>query len=67
MDYKSIGCSANKTILVDPNKFGGQNSSSNISVPLEDLSIYVQLETTKKARTILTNNNLPFSTHFFNQ
>ena len=51
-------CSAGKTILIDPNKFDGQSSSSNISVPLEDLSIFVQLETTKKARTILNNNGI---------
>jgi murein DD-endopeptidase MepM/ murein hydrolase activator NlpD len=50
---KTVGCSAGKTILVDPNKFDGQSSSSNISVPLEDLSIYVQLETNKRARTVL--------------
>jgi len=53
LNPKTIGCSAGKTILVDPNNFDGHSSSSNISVPLEDLSIYVQLETTKRARTIL--------------
>jgi len=55
MANKKIGCSAGKTSLVDPNNFDGQNSSTNISVPLEDLSITVQLETTKKARTLLTS------------
>lgn len=53
-----VSCSAGKTILIDPNSFDGQNSSSNISVPLEDLSIYVQLETTKKARTVLNSNGI---------
>ena len=63
MEIKT-GCSVGRTILIDPNEFDGQNSSSNISVPLEDLSIYVQLETTKKARTVLTTNgdrNVPVS------
>ena len=50
-----IGCSAGKTTLVDPNAFDGQSSTSNIFVPLEDLSIYVQLETQRKARTVLTS------------
>jgi murein DD-endopeptidase MepM/ murein hydrolase activator NlpD len=54
--YQKIGCSSNKTIVVDPNKFDGMDSSDNISVPLEDLSIYVQLETTKRARTVLQND-----------
>jgi murein DD-endopeptidase MepM/ murein hydrolase activator NlpD len=53
-----ISCSAGKTILIDPNSFEGQNSSDNMSVLLEDLSIYVQLETTKKARTILKSNGI---------
>jgi murein DD-endopeptidase MepM/ murein hydrolase activator NlpD len=53
-----VSCRANKTLLIDPNTFAGQSSSNNISVPLEDLSIYVQLETTKKARTILNNNGI---------
>jgi hypothetical protein len=51
-----IGCSAGKTTLVDPNAFYGQDSSSNMFVPLEDLSIYVQLETQRKARTVLTSD-----------
>ena len=52
----SVGCSNGKTILIDPNAFDGQSSSNNFSVPLEDLSIMVQLETKKKARTILTTS-----------
>ena len=54
MENNPIGCRSGRTILVDPNKFGGQSSSSNISEPLEDLIISVELETTKKERTILT-------------
>ena len=57
MENKKIGCSAGKTILVDPNMFDNQSSLSNISVPLEDLSISVQLTTEKKARTVLTTTN----------
>ena len=49
-----IGCSSNKTILVDPNLFDGQSSSNNISVATEDLNIAVQLETFKKGRTVLS-------------
>ena len=49
-----IGCRSNKTVLVDPNAFDGQSSISNISVPLEDLTISVELSTSKKARTVLT-------------
>ena len=52
----SCTSSGNRTRLVDPNTFDGQSSSSNISVPLEDLSIMVELSTTKKARTILTTS-----------
>jgi hypothetical protein len=51
-----ISCSTGRVSLVDPNDFDGQNSSLNMSVPLEDLSIYVQLETSKTARTILTSD-----------
>lgn len=50
---EKIGCSVGKTILVDPNDFDGHDSSSNMSVPLEDLSISVELTTERKARTIL--------------
>lgn len=54
MVNNKIGCSSNKTVLVDPNNFDGQSSFNNISVPLEDLSILVELVTNKKARTLLT-------------
>jgi hypothetical protein len=68
---KKVGCSANKTILVDPNMFDGQSSTSNISVPLEDLNISVQLVTNKKARTVLstdatTSKSLSESSHDLN-
>ena len=58
MANNRIGCSAGKTSLIDPNNFSGQGSADNISVPLEDLTISVQLETIKKGRTILTTNNI---------
>ena len=45
-----------KTILVDPNSFDGKNSSDNISVPLEDLNISVQLRTQRKARTLISSD-----------
>jgi len=54
MANNRIGCSAGKTSLIDPNNFSGQGSSDNISVPLEDLNIAVQLSTFKKGRTLLT-------------
>ena len=57
MANSRIGCSAGKTSLIDPNNFYGQDSSNNISVPLEDLNISVQLSTFKKGRTMLTANN----------
>lgn len=49
-----IGCRTEKTVVVDPNMFDGQNSSSNVSVQLDDLNISVILETFKKGRTVLT-------------
>jgi hypothetical protein len=54
MANNRIGCSAGKTSLIDPNNFSGQGSFDNISVPLEDLNISVQLSTFKKGRTLLT-------------
>ena len=57
MANNRIGCSAGKTKLIDPNNFYGQDSSNNMSVPLEDLTISVQLSTNKKGRTILSSNN----------
>ena len=47
-DSNRVGCSSNRTHLIDPNRFEGQNSSNNMSVPLEDLSINVELTTFKK-------------------
>lgn len=58
MENKKTGCSGGKTIVIDPNTFDGHDSMSNVSVPLEDLSITVQLETKKKARTILTTSGV---------
>jgi hypothetical protein len=52
-----IGCSNNRLTVVDPNLVDGFNSSNNISVPLEDLNISVQLKTWKKGRTVLSANN----------
>ncbi len=49
-----IGCRAGKTKLVEPNNFDGQSSSTNVSVPLEDLTISVVLKTRKKGRTVLS-------------
>jgi hypothetical protein len=53
-DSNKVGCSSNRTHLIDPNRFEGQNSSNNMSVPLEDLSINVELTTFKKGRSVLT-------------
>jgi len=44
----------NNQYIVDPNSFNGQNSSSNFFVPNEDLTIFVELTTEKKGRTLLT-------------
>lgn len=52
-----IGCRAGKTKLVEPNNFDGQRSSTNVSVPLEDLTISVILKTRKKGRTVLSADN----------
>jgi hypothetical protein len=57
MANNRIGCSSGKTKLIDPNNFYGQSSSNNMSVPLEDLTISVQLSTNKKGRTVLSSNN----------
>ena len=51
-----IGCEAGRTKIIDPNDFNGFNSSSNMSVPLEDLNISVILKTQRKGRTVLTND-----------
>lgn len=49
----NVGCKSGKTILVDPNKFEGQNSFDNMSVPIEDLNISVELTASRKERTVL--------------
>jgi IS1 family transposase len=51
-----------KTKMVDPNLFYGQSSSNNISVPLEDLTIVVELNSIKRARTVLTSTSTSSST-----
>ena len=56
-----IGC-AGRTLLVDPNKFSGHNSLDNRPVSLEDLSISVELTTSKKSRTILTTDKSAINT-----
>lgn len=57
MENKNKCCkSSEKTMIVDPNKFDGHDSSNNISVPLEDLNISVELKTYKRGRTILTTD-----------
>ncbi len=60
-DNTGIGCRSGKTIVLDPNSFDGQGFNSNVSVPLEDLSISVQLETTKRARTVIMNDTVASS------
>lgn len=57
----SVGCRSGKTILIDPNKLEYQGFYDNMSIPLEDLNIFVQLETTKRARTVLIDNGVTFS------
>lgn len=50
-----------RVTLIDPNQFEGQKFADygqegyNESVPLEDLSIFVELETSTKGRTLLTS------------
>ena len=56
MENNKISCSSGRVQIVDPNDFGGNNSSSNIPVNNEDLTISVVLSTFKKGRTILTAN-----------
>ena len=57
MANNKISCSTGKTSLVDPNNFTNSVNPNNVSVPIEDLNIYVQLTTYKKARTILSASN----------
>lgn len=55
-----IGCSAGKTSIVDPNNFEGFNSSSNMPVSQEDLTISVVLKTFKRGRTVLDEESSTF-------
>ena len=50
-----IGCRTDKIKIIDPNDFMGNDSSSNVSVPLEDLTISVVLRTKRKGRTVLSS------------
>jgi hypothetical protein len=52
-----VSCRSGRTRLIDPNSFDGQSSSSNVPVQLEDLNISVQLETFKKSRSVLVQDN----------
>lgn len=61
MGDNNIQLIGNRLRLIDPNNFDNQYAGGvfsdtryNMSVPLEDLSIIVELKTSKKARTILT-------------
>lgn len=59
MENSKIACSSRRLNIIDPNHFGGLDSSSNVPVNIEDLNISVVLTTFKKGRTILTANNEP--------
>ena len=50
----TIGCSAGRAKIVDPNDFDGFKSSDNVPVQLEDLNISVKLTAFRKGRTLLT-------------
>lgn len=52
-----IGCQTGRVTIIDPNKFDSHNSSSNMSVPLEDLNISVTLKTFRKGRTVLSKDD----------
>ena len=57
MENSKIACSSGRLNIIDPNNFGGLDSSSNVPVNIEDLNISVVLTTFKKGRTILTASN----------
>ena len=52
----TIGCSAGRAKIIDPNDFDGFESSTNVPVQLEDLNISVKLTSFRKGRTLLTKN-----------
>lgn len=54
---EKIGCSTGRVTIVDPNNSNGFNSSSNMSVPLEDLNLSVVLRTFRKGRTVLSKED----------
>ena len=49
-------CSCNRTSLINPNAFQIHDRLNSSPVQLEDLSIYVELATYKKGRTVLITN-----------
>jgi len=53
----TIGCSAGRAKIVDPNDFDGFKSSDNVPVQLEDLNISVKLTSFRKGRTLLTGES----------
>jgi hypothetical protein len=53
MANNKCSCSNGRTYLIDPNCIHGHDSTNNIFVPAEDLNIYVELTTSKKARSII--------------
>ena len=67
MENSNIACSSGRLKIIDPNNFGGLDSSSNIPVNIEDLNISVVLTTFKKGRTILTASNEPANNTFNTQ
>jgi len=72
MASNSIIHDSGRLKLVDPNSFEYQStgntfdSNYNMSVPLEDLCIVVELKTTEKTRTILSSNNTNSSINILN-
>jgi hypothetical protein len=61
---KKSGCGivGNRLKMVDPNDFLNEGINRNIPVPLEDLTIYVKLTSTRKGRTILIADSQTDST-----
>jgi hypothetical protein len=49
-------CSCGKTSLINPNAFQIHDKITSTPVPLEDLTIYVELQTRKKGRSVLITN-----------
>ena len=49
-------CYCGKTSLINPNAFQIHDKITSTPVPLEDLTIYVELQTRKKGRSVLITN-----------